>query len=181
MTDQLTVTLEIADLEALEDFAARLAPLLRAGDLIILTGNLGAGKTTFTQALGSRLNVKGRISSPTFVIAREHKSRGTGPNLVHVDAYRLDGQTELADLDLDSELEESITIVEWGAGMAEQLDDERLEIVLDRPDEDPESERRTVVLTGRGAPWAHRLTLLASPPQDAGAREPHVQKETKED
>ena len=165
----------LESLEQMRTFAAALAEHLRAGDLLILTGNLGAGKTTFTQSLGKALDVAGRITSPTFVIAREHLSRTGGPALVHVDAYRLADGEELEDLDLDSELDESITVVEWGAGMAEQLSSDHLDITItpvwdeaaesteddesfDADDEDElEDERRTVDLTGHGADWAERL------------------------
>ena len=165
----------LESLEQMRTFAAALAEHLRAGDLLILTGNLGAGKTTFTQSLGKALDVAGRITSPTFVIAREHLSRTGGPALVHVDAYRLAGGEELEDLDLDSELDESITVVEWGAGMAEQLSNDHLDITITpvwdeaaesteddesvgADDEDElEDERRTVDLTGHGADWAERL------------------------
>ena len=165
----------LESLEQMRTFAAALAEHLRAGDLLILTGNLGAGKTTFTQSLGKALDVAGRITSPTFVIAREHLSRTGGPAIVHVDAYRLADGEELEDLDLDSELDESITVVEWGAGMAEQLSNDHLDITItpvwdeaaesteddesfDADDEDElEDERRTVDLTGHGADWAERL------------------------
>jgi tRNA threonylcarbamoyladenosine biosynthesis protein TsaE len=165
----------LESLEQMRTFAAALAEHLRAGDLLILTGNLGAGKTTFTQSLGKALDVAGRITSPTFVIAREHLSRMGGPALVHVDAYRLADGEELEDLDLDSELDESITVVEWGAGMAEQLSNDHLDITITpvwdeaaesteddesvgADDEDElEDERRTVDLTGHGADWAERL------------------------
>ena len=165
----------LESLEQMRTFAAALAEHLRAGDLLILTGNLGAGKTTFTQSLGKALDVAGRITSPTFVIAREHLSRTGGPALVHVDAYRLADGEELEDLDLDSELDESITVVEWGAGMAEQLSNDHLDITITpvwdeaaesteddesvgADDEDElEDERRTVDLTGHGADWAERL------------------------
>ena len=168
----------LESLEQMRKFAAALADHLRAGDLLILTGNLGAGKTTFTQSLGEALDVAGRITSPTFVIAREHLSRTGGPALVHVDAYRLADGEELEDLDLDSELDESITVVEWGAGMAEQLSSDHLDITItpvwdedagdagdaggdemvSADDEDaPEDERRTVDITGHGAAWAARM------------------------
>ena len=168
----------LESLEQMRAFAAALADHLRAGDLLILTGNLGAGKTTFTQSLGKTLDVAGRITSPTFVIAREHPSRSGGPALVHVDAYRLADGEELEDLDLDSELDESITVVEWGAGMAEQLSSDHLDITITpvwdenaedeiaagsvgADDEDePEDERRTVDLTGRGAAWAERMPAV---------------------
>jgi tRNA threonylcarbamoyladenosine biosynthesis protein TsaE len=175
----------IHTLEQMRAVAAALAGHLRAGDLIILTGNLGAGKTTFTQALGTGLDVAGRITSPTFVIAREHLSRSGGPALVHVDAYRLADGEELEDLDLDSELDESITVVEWGAGMAEQLSSDYLEITItpawddgsddvfageensesvsdedDGADDDVEDERRTLDLIGHGRVWAERLPRI---------------------
>ncbi|MGC5615718.1 tRNA (adenosine(37)-N6)-threonylcarbamoyltransferase complex ATPase subunit type 1 TsaE [Georgenia sp. Z1491] len=113
--------------------AGRLAAHLRAGDLLVLSGPLGAGKTTFVQGLGAALGVRGTIASPTFVIAREHPPLGDGPGLVHVDAYRLGGAGELDALDLDSSLEESVTVVEWGGGTAEPLADSRLDVVLTRP------------------------------------------------
>lgn len=124
--------LRIAGLEEIDAFAARLAAVLRPGDVIILTGDLGAGKTTFTQFLAGHLGVRGRVSSPTFVIAREHAPAGPGPGLVHVDAYRLDDAAEFADLDLGADLAESVTVIEWGHGIAEELSAERLEITLVR-------------------------------------------------
>ncbi|SMC49205.1 tRNA (adenosine(37)-N6)-threonylcarbamoyltransferase complex ATPase subunit type 1 TsaE [Janibacter indicus] len=129
----------------------RLADLLGAGDLVVLTGGLGAGKTTLTRGLGEGLGVRGAVTSPTFVIVRVHPSLVGGPELVHVDAYRLGGSAELDDLDLDSELDEAVTVVEWGAGLAEGLADERLEITLVA---DPATEARTLTVTGVGARWA---------------------------
>src|SRR5690606_13669919 len=99
--------------EAMRSLGERLAGLLRAGDLVILTGDLGAGKTTFTQGLGAGLGVRGDVTSPTFVISRVHPSTVGGPALVHVDAYRLGGLEELDDLDLDVSVAESVTVVEW--------------------------------------------------------------------
>ncbi|MGB3764288.1 MAG: tRNA (adenosine(37)-N6)-threonylcarbamoyltransferase complex ATPase subunit type 1 TsaE [Ornithinimicrobium sp.] len=107
-----------------------LGSILQAGDLVVLNGPLGAGKTTLTQGLAVGLGVRGPITSPTFVIARVHPSLRDGPILVHVDAYRLGSHTELDDLDLDTDLEHAVTVVEWGAGVAEGLGDSRLEIVL---------------------------------------------------
>lgn len=124
--------LRIAGLEEIDAFAARLAAVLLPGDVIILTGDLGAGKTTFTQFLAGHLGVRGRVSSPTFVIAREHAPAGAGPGLVHVDAYRLDDAAEFADLDLAADIAESVTVIEWGHGIAEELSAERLEITLVR-------------------------------------------------
>ena len=155
----VSVVLHMPDAEATQAFAARLAKLLQAGDLLILTGELGAGKTTFTKGLGAALNVKGQISSPTFIVAREHPAIGEGPNLVHVDAYRLGGLAELDALDLDSSLAEAVTVVEWGAGLAETLADEYLEVEITRAkggfteDEDPEAGERIITLKPHGARW----------------------------
>jgi tRNA threonylcarbamoyladenosine biosynthesis protein TsaE len=124
--------------------------LLRAGDLLILTGDLGAGKTTFTQGLGEGLGVRGPITSPTFVIARVHPSLVGGPSLVHVDAYRLGDSAELDDLDLDTDLDEAVTVVEWGSGLAETLAEDRLDLTLSRAADDV----RTLTLNARGARWA---------------------------
>lgn len=106
----------------------RIADDLQPGDVLVLTGDLGAGKTTFTQGLGARLGVEGAVTSPTFVIAREHAARGARPSLVHVDAYRLGSIEELDDLDLDTSLDEAVTVVEWGEGLAEGLSPSRLEV-----------------------------------------------------
>ena len=111
----------------------RLAALLRPGDLVLLTGDLGAGKTTLTQGIGAGLGVRGPITSPTFVIARVHPSQVGGPPLVHVDAYRLGSIAEVDDLDLDSSLNEAVTVVEWGEGLVEGLSADRLEVNLVRP------------------------------------------------
>jgi tRNA threonylcarbamoyladenosine biosynthesis protein TsaE len=115
-------------------FGRRLATLLRAGDLVLLSGGLGAGKTTLTQGIGDGLGVRGPVTSPTFVIARVHPPLGEGPPLVHVDAYRLGGLAEVDDLDLDASLDESVTVVEWGEGKVEDLSDDRLEVGLQRSD-----------------------------------------------
>lgn len=132
----------------------RLGSRLRAGDLVVLTGDLGAGKTTFTQGLAAGLGVRGPITSPTFVIARVHPSLVGGPALVHVDAYRLGGEAELDDLDLDASLEDSVTVVEWGHGLAEHLADEMLEVELHRSgSEDGDQQTRGVVLRGVGRRW----------------------------
>ncbi len=116
--------------EATRALGARLAGELRAGDLVVLTGELGAGKTALVQGLGAALGVRGTVTSPTFVLARTHRAVD-GPGLVHVDAYRLLGTgATLLDLDLDEALETSVVVVEWGAGLVEQLSDSRLEITL---------------------------------------------------
>ena len=131
----------------------RLAGLLRAGDLVLLSGDLGAGKTTLTRGLGEALGVRGAVMSPTFVIARVHPSLADGPPLVHVDAYRLGSLAEVDDLDLDATLEEAVTVVEWDAGKVEGLSDDRLEIVLHRGS-DPADETRTATLRPVGPRWS---------------------------
>ncbi len=145
-------------LETAEDtqaFGERLASLLRAGDLVLLTGELGAGKTTLARGIGAGLGVRGPVTSPTFVIARIHPSLVGGPLLVHVDAYRLGGLAELDDLDLDASLEEAVTLVEWGHGLAEQLAADRVEVVLTRSaDDDPLAQGRTATLATHGPRWA---------------------------
>lgn len=146
------LVLETAD--DMRAFGARLAELLRAGDVVLLAGDLGAGKTTLTQGLGAGLQVRGPITSPTFVIARVHPSLVGGPALVHVDAYRLDGLQELDDLDLDTSVSEAVTVVEWG-GLAEHLAPDRLEVVLARSESAGcEDQARTVTVVPYGPRWA---------------------------
>ena len=128
---------DLADLAHTRAAAHALAPLLIAGDLLLLSGELGAGKTTFTRALGEGLGVREGVISPTFVLSRVHPnlSDGTrpgGPDLVHVDAYRLSSAEELDDLDLEFSLEKSVTVIEWGRGKAEHLSDSRLELDFTR-------------------------------------------------
>jgi tRNA threonylcarbamoyladenosine biosynthesis protein TsaE len=138
-----------------QDFGRRLGSLLRGGDVLVLTGDLGAGKTTLTQGIAEGLGVRGPITSPTFVIARVHPSLVGGPALVHVDAYRLGSAIELDDLDLDADLDASVTVVEWGAGLAEQLSASRLELNLTGDDV------RTAHLVGVGDRWDDVLDALA--------------------
>lgn len=138
----------------------RLGGLLRAGDLVVLTGDLGAGKTTLTRGIGEALGVRGAVTSPTFVIARVHPSTTAGPPLVHVDAYRLHSLAEVDDLDLDTSLDEAVTVVEWGQGMVEGLADSRLELSIRRSHEDHD-ETRTLTVRGVGERWAH-LDLAAA-------------------
>ena len=140
-----------ADTEAL---GRRLAHRLRAGDLVLLSGELGAGKTTLARGLGAGLGVRGDVTSPTFVIARVHPSLTGGPALVHVDAYRLGSLAEVDDLDLDTSLDQAVTVVEWGAGLVEELAEDRLEIELVRPRAAGTDETRQVRITGIGARWA---------------------------
>jgi len=146
------------------DLGRRLAKLLRPGDLVMLTGELGAGKTTLTRGLGEGLGVRGAVTSPTFVIARVHPPLGDGPALVHVDAYRLGGGLdEMEDLDLDVSLPESVIVVEWGDGKVEELADDRLHVVIHRATGDTADEVRSVTLRGLGARWsAAGLEALAA-------------------
>ncbi|MEU8121566.1 tRNA (adenosine(37)-N6)-threonylcarbamoyltransferase complex ATPase subunit type 1 TsaE [Spirillospora sp. NPDC049024] len=136
----------------MHELGLRLAGVLRAGDLLVMTGHLGAGKTTLTQGIGEGLKVRGPITSPTFVIARVHPSLAGGPSLVHVDAYRLGGFAELDDLDLDASIAESVTIVEWGEGLAEGLAEDRLEVIISRGD--GAGEEREVRIVGVGERWS---------------------------
>lgn len=162
--------------------ALRLAGLLEAGDLLVLSGELGAGKTTFTQGLGEGLGVRAGIISPTFVLVRIHPNlpdgpRPGGPDLVHVDAYRLGSAAEIDDIDLENTMDSSVTVVEWGRDRVEHLSESRLEIDLHRaiglagsglggaasaagtlPDtldfeEDDTDEPRTIVMRGYGPRW----------------------------
>jgi tRNA threonylcarbamoyladenosine biosynthesis protein TsaE len=138
----------VADTQA---FGRQLADLLRAGDLVVLAGPLGAGTTALTQGIGAGLGVRGPVTSPTFVLARVH--RGGRVPLVHVDAYRLAGMADVDDLDLDATTGEAVTVVEWGHGLVEQLADEHLVVELDRRDDDV----RTARLVPVGAGWEQRL------------------------
>jgi len=149
----VTLTVLAATAEQTRALATRLAGVLRAGDLLVLSGDLGAGKTTFTQGLGAALQVRGDVTSPTFVISRVHPSLVGGPALVHVDAYRLHGALELDDLDLDASLDEAVTVVEWGTGVAEDLADDRLEVEILRAHGDTDDETRTLRLTAVGDRW----------------------------
>ena len=157
MARPVPVTAEVPGAEDMRALGQRLASYLRAGDVLVLTGELGAGKTTFTQGLGAGLDVRGGITSPTFVIARVHPPLGEGPALVHVDAYRLGGRAELDDLDLDTDLDAAVTVVEWGGGLAESLADDRLEVRIVRAtaatDVDPEADPRLVEIDPVGLRW----------------------------
>ena len=139
-----------ADMRALGE---ELAGALRAGDLVVLTGSLGAGKTTLAQGIGAGLGVDGPVLSPTFVIARVH--RGGRVPMVDVDAYRLGSVAEVDDLDLDASLGESVTVVEWGEGLVEGLADDRLEVQIERSTDATDDGRR-VLVRGVGARWSGR-------------------------
>jgi tRNA threonylcarbamoyladenosine biosynthesis protein TsaE len=162
--------LTVATADDMRALGGRLAAALRPGDLVVLSGALGAGKTTLVQGIGAGLGVRGPVTSPTFVIARVHPSLTGGPALVHADAYRLTSPAEVDDLDLDASLETSVTVVEWGGGLVEGLAADRLEVTIalaapaaglegpggpgDPPGAaTPDHEPRTVRLQGHGARW----------------------------
>jgi len=150
--------MRLSTVEETRAFGERLAGVLRPGDLVILSGPLGAGKTALAQGIGLGLGVAEPVTSPTFVIARVH--HGGRVPLVHVDAYRLgavaDPRAEVDDLDLDASVDDSVTVVEWGEGMVEQLADAHLEVRLDRRADDS----REVGLRCSGGDWERRVTAL---------------------
>jgi tRNA threonylcarbamoyladenosine biosynthesis protein TsaE len=142
----VTSAVEMADL------GRRIAGLLRAGDLVVLEGPLGAGKTTLARGLGAALGVRGEVTSPTFVIARRHRSEGAGPALLHIDAYRTTA-VELLDQELDLEAADCVTLVEWGAGKVEDWSRDRLLISIQPQGDDPDGPR-LVRVQGTGERWA---------------------------
>lgn len=147
------VDLVIDDAEAMEALGARIASVVRRGDVVMLNGELGAGKTTFTRGFGAALGARGAVTSPTFVLARTHPTE-SGVPLVHVDAYRLGSAAEVDDLDLD--FDGSITVVEWGAGKLDGAIDAWIEIDIVRPvGGDPEADDapRQVRITAHGDRW----------------------------
>ncbi|MET1021746.1 MAG: tRNA (adenosine(37)-N6)-threonylcarbamoyltransferase complex ATPase subunit type 1 TsaE [Arthrobacter sp.] len=188
-------TLDVRTADETHALAAGLGAQLRAGDLVVLTGELGAGKTTFTQGLGEGLGVRAGIISPTFVLVRIHPNlpggpRPGGPDLVHVDAYRLGSASEIDDIDLENTLDSAVTVVEWGRGRVEHLSESRLEVDLVRSrgagvlpdaggpekvrdataaqdhavldfDTDDDDEPRRVVIRGFGPRWADAPVLPA--------------------
>lgn len=162
---RLTVPTE----EAMVGLGRRIGGLLRASDLVMLRGDLGAGKTTLTRGIGEAMGVRGPITSPTFVLSRVHPPVSGSTPLLHVDAYRLSSPTELDDLDLD--FEGAAAVVEWGDGLLDGVTDAWLHVTIERGRDD---DARAVTIVGHGARWAD-LTALADPdaPQpDAGGRRP---------
>ncbi|MET4589063.1 tRNA (adenosine(37)-N6)-threonylcarbamoyltransferase complex ATPase subunit type 1 TsaE [Arthrobacter sp. 754] len=181
------LTLKVTTADRTHALGAALGAELERGDLLVLTGELGAGKTTFTQGLGEGLGVRAGIISPTFVLVRIHPNlpdgpRPGGPDLVHVDAYRLGSASEIDDIDLENTMDSSVTVVEWGRGRVEHLSESRLEVDLHRAvgleapgpgagephsghaetldfDTDDDDEPRTIVLRGFGPRWSTRPVL----------------------
>src|SRR5687767_11508655 len=184
------LTLSVSTADQTHELGAALASVLDAGDLLVLTGELGAGKTTFTQGLGEGLGVRSGVISPTFVLVRIHPNlpngpRPGGPDLVHVDAYRLGSASEIDDIDLENTMDSSVTVVEWGRDRVEHLSDSRLEVELHRSlggsslgggspangtpgsgppgvldfDVEDDDEPRTIIIRGFGPRWADQPVL----------------------
>ena len=152
---KLLKSASIGDAEAMHQFGVKLANQLKAGDLIVLVGPLGAGKTTLTRGIGEGLKAIGNVSSPTFVIARTHKREATDVPMVHVDAYRLGSAAELDDLDID--FANSIVLVEWGKGLLDGISENWLEIEISREqvatEPGSDTETRELTITAFGERW----------------------------
>ncbi|MFF1828809.1 tRNA (adenosine(37)-N6)-threonylcarbamoyltransferase complex ATPase subunit type 1 TsaE [Paenarthrobacter sp. NPDC058040] len=181
-------SVKVTTAEETHALAAALGGVLGPGDLLVLTGELGAGKTTFTQGLGEGLGVRSGIISPTFVLVRIHPNladgpRPGGPDLVHVDAYRLESSAEIDDIDLENTLDSSVTVVEWGRDRVEHLSESRLEVELHRAvggqaavgreavldfDTEDDDEPRTIVFRGFGPRWPEAPALLETPFSEGG-------------
>lgn len=150
------------DADATRALGERLAGILEGGDVLLLVGDLGAGKTTFVQGLARGLGVVGNVTSPTYIIARVHEPLAEGPALIHVDAYRVNDDLDLETIDLDATVEDSVTVVEWGRGQAESLKDERLEIEFEFVSgadlAEDGSEPRVITLRPVGDAWVERLS-----------------------
>lgn len=146
----------IPDADQMRAFGLHLAKQLRQGDYLVLNGQLGAGKTTFTQGLGQGLNVSGTVTSPTFVVSRIHKATGNNPELIHIDAYRLESPEQLMDLDLEDH-PNAVVVMEWGASFISALTDDWLQIDIERSSEisqeDPSAGDRIVEITAFGDRW----------------------------
>ena len=168
MSDTITATFQVSTSGADQTraFGEDLGRILAAGDLVMLSGGLGAGKTTLTQGIGVGMGVRGRVASPTFIVARVHPSLSGGPDLIHADAYRITDLNDLETLDLDSSLDEAVTVVEWGEGKTEAMSDERLSIEVRRASggeaahdgdvidlENMDDGTRVIVLRAHGHRW----------------------------
>jgi tRNA threonylcarbamoyladenosine biosynthesis protein TsaE len=152
------VTFTVSTSEQMQAFGKQIGALLTAGDVVVLSGPLGAGKTTFVQGLATQIEVQGVVTSPTFVVSRVHKSQGSGLALVHVDAYRLTSQSDLVDLDLDA-TKNAVFVIEWGKDYVSGFSENWLEIDIDRTQEltdesDPASGIRTISVTAVGDRWS---------------------------
>ena len=145
--------IEVPTAADMRELGRRLGAVLRAGDLVVLSGPLGAGKTTLVQGIGGGMAVRGPVTSPTFVIARVHPALAGGPGLVHVDAYRLGSVAEVDDLDLDASLDDCVTVVEWGEGLVEGLAADRLDVSIEMSPAGADHDWRTVAMTGIGQRW----------------------------
>lgn len=159
MGRELPLRFQTSSSEQMQELGRQVATLLAPGDLLVATGELGAGKTTFTQGLAQGLGVEGSVISPTFVLARVHEPAPNRPDavpLVHVDAYRLASAAELEDLDLEERLADAVTVVEWGTGLVEGLNPSRLQLLIERD----ASDVRVIYLWGEGPPGPHRWSHL---------------------
>lgn len=170
--------IEVTSRDETQALGEALGRRLAAGDLLMLRGGLGAGKTTFTQGVGRGLQVRGQVASPTFIVARVHPSLVGGPDLIHADAYRISSLDDLETLDLDSTIDECVTVVEWGEGKTESMSDTRLEIDVTRPTggevahdgevvdlEAMDNGHRTITFTPHGDRWVGVIEQAA---QEAG-------------
>jgi tRNA threonylcarbamoyladenosine biosynthesis protein TsaE len=152
------VTFTVSTSEQMQSFGKQIGALLSAGDVVVLSGPLGAGKTTFVQGLATQIEVQGVVTSPTFVVSRVHKPTGSGLALVHVDAYRLTSQSDLVDLDLDA-TKNAVFVIEWGKDYVSGFSENWLEIDIDRAqelsdDSDPASGIRMISVTAVGDRWS---------------------------
>lgn len=177
MSDTITATFQVStsDADQTRSLGEDLGRILAAGDLVMLSGGLGAGKTTLTQGIGIGMGVRGRVASPTFIVARVHPSLSGGPDLIHADAYRIKDLSDLETLDLDSSLDEAVTVVEWGEGKTEAMSDERLSIEVRRASggqaetdgdiidlEHMDDGTRLIVLRAHGHRWDGVLDALVA-------------------
>lgn len=177
MTDQpiASYAVDTSDADQTRALGEALGRVLAAGDLVMLSGGLGAGKTTLTQGIGVGMGVRGRVASPTFIVARVHTTLGGGPDLIHADAYRITDLNDLETLDLDSSLDEAVTVVEWGEGKTEAMSEERLAIEVRRRRggqaqrdgdvidlEHMDDGRRRIILRAHGHRWDGVLDSLVA-------------------
>ena len=177
MTDQpiASYAVDTSDADQTRALGEALGRVLAAGDLVMLSGGLGAGKTTLTQGIGVGMGVRGRVASPTFIVARVHPALGGGPDLIHADAYRITDLNDLETLDLDSSLDEAVTVVEWGEGKTEAMSEERLAIEVRRRRggqaqrdgdvidlEHMDDGRRRIILRAHGHRWDGVLDSLVA-------------------